>query len=137
MGATRRVWLTPQVMNRNRSPYIPALKYGWLTALYDPVLRVTLREQTFKVQLIEQAGVKQGHNILDLGCGTATLTLLTKKLHPETQVVGLDADLKAFEIAKGKAVQSRTSGVPWKKHLGFCGQRGSFMSPTGERSKIF
>ncbi len=94
-------------MNRDRTPYIPALKYGWLTALYDPLLRVTLQEQTFKLRLIEQAGVKQGHNILDVGCGTATLTLLTKKLHPETQVVGLDADPKAFEIARAKAAQSR------------------------------
>ena len=100
-------WLTTQVMNRTRTPYIPALKYGWLTAFYDPVLRVTLQEQTFKLRLIEQARVEQGHNILDLGCGTATLTLLTKKLHPETQVVGLDADPKALKIAKGRAAQSK------------------------------
>jgi ubiquinone/menaquinone biosynthesis C-methylase UbiE len=66
-----------------------------------------LQEQTFKLRLIEQAGVKQGHNILDVGCGTGTLTLLTKKLHPETQVVGLDADPKALKIAKGKAAQSK------------------------------
>jgi len=94
-------------MNRDRTPYISALKYGWLTALYDPVLRVTVREQTFKLRLIEEAGLKQGHSILDLGCGTATLTLLTKKLHPETQVVGLDADPKALEIARVKRAQSR------------------------------
>lgn len=90
----------------NQAQYILPLKYGWLTALYDPLLRVTLQEQTFKLQLIEQAGVKQGHNILDLGCGTATLTLLTRKLHPETQVVGLDADLKSLEIARAKRAQS-------------------------------
>jgi len=78
-----------------------------LTALYDPLLQVTLREYTFKLRLIEQAGVRQGYNILDLGCGTATLTLLIKKLHPDTQVVGLDADPKALKIAQSKAAQSK------------------------------
>jgi len=94
-------------MNRSQPRCIPALRYGWLTALYDPVLRVTLREQTFKIRLIEQAVVKPGRNILDLGCGTATLTLLIKKLHPETPVVGLDADPKALAIARAKCAQSR------------------------------
>ncbi|MEW5976297.1 MAG: class I SAM-dependent methyltransferase [Acidobacteriota bacterium] len=51
--------------------------------------------------------MRQGYNILDLGFGTATLTLLTKKLHPDTQVVGLDADRKALEIARAKATQSK------------------------------
>ncbi|MEW5976285.1 MAG: class I SAM-dependent methyltransferase [Acidobacteriota bacterium] len=94
-------------MNRTRTPYIPALRYAWLTALYDPLLQVTLREYTFKLRLIEQAAIQQGCNLLDLGCGTATLTLLVKRLHPETQVVGLDADPKALEIARAKRAQSR------------------------------
>lgn len=94
-------------MNENQASYLRALKYGWLTSLYDPIARVTLRDSTFKRQLIEQAQIQKGQNILDLGCGTATLTLLVKKLHPETQVVGLDADPAVLAIAKAKATKSR------------------------------
>jgi ubiquinone/menaquinone biosynthesis C-methylase UbiE len=94
-------------MNRNQTPYISALKYHWLTPLYDSIARVTLRDSTFKRQLIEQAQIQNGQNILDLGCGTATLTLLIKELHPGTQVVGLDADPEVIAIAKAKAAESK------------------------------
>lgn len=103
-GLSQRICLS---VKTNQPHYIPPLKYGWLTALYDPLLRSTVQEQTFKLRLIEQAGIQQSQNILDLGCGTATLTLLIKRLHPETQVVGLDADLKALGIARAKATQAK------------------------------
>jgi ubiquinone/menaquinone biosynthesis C-methylase UbiE len=41
--------------------------------------------------------------VLDLGCGTGTLTILTKQRHPESEVVGLDGDPKILEIARAKA----------------------------------
>ncbi|HET6962829.1 MAG TPA: methyltransferase domain-containing protein [Terriglobia bacterium] len=94
-------------MNRKQTPYISALKYGCLTPLYDSIARVTLRDSTFKRQLIEQARLQKGQNILDLGCGTATLTLLIKELHPGTQVVGIDADPQVIAIAKAKAAESK------------------------------
>ena len=93
-------------MDKNRNQYIPALKYDWLTPLYDPLLKWTMGEFAFKRQLVRQAGIEKGNRVLDLGCGTATLTLLIKKTHPEAEVVGLDGDLKVLEIAKAKAVKT-------------------------------
>lgn len=93
-------------MDKNRNQYIPALKYDWLTPLYDPLLKWTMGEFAFKRQLVRQAGIEKGNRVLDLGCGTATLTLLIKKTHPEAKVVGLDGDLKVLEIAKAKAVKT-------------------------------
>lgn len=88
------------------STYIPALKYDWLTSLYDPLLRWTLRESMFKGRLLEQARIDRGHRVLDLGCGTGTLTLLIKSHHPKAQVIGLDADPKVLEIARAKAARA-------------------------------
>ena len=65
-----------------------------------------MRETTFKQALVRQARVAKTYRILDLGCGTATLTLLIKQTHPETQVTGLDGDSKALEIARDKVVRS-------------------------------
>lgn len=93
-------------MDKNRNTYIPALKYNWLTPVYDPLLKWTMGEFAFKRQLVRQAGIEKDNRVLDLGCGTATLTLLIKKTHPEAEVVGLDGDLKVLEIAKAKAVKT-------------------------------
>ena len=93
-------------MDKNRNKYIPALKYDWLTPVYDLLLKWTMGEFAFKRQLVRQAGIEKGNRVLDLGCGTATLTLLLKKSHPEAEVVGLDGDPKVLEIAKTKAVKT-------------------------------
>lgn len=93
-------------MVKNRHEYIPALKYDWLTPLYDPLIRWTLRESTFKRHLVKQAGIKKGHRVLDLGCGTGTLALLIKSHHPKADVFGLDADPKVLAVARAKAARA-------------------------------
>ena len=45
----------------------------------------------------------RGHRVLDLGCGTATLTLMVKSAHPEAEIVGLDGDPKVLALAQAKA----------------------------------
>jgi trans-aconitate methyltransferase len=87
-------------------PYIPALGVDWLTPLYDPLLRWVMREEQFKRYLIRQAQIGPGQHVLDLGCGTATLTLLIKQTHPEAVVIGLDGDPKVLEIGRTKARQA-------------------------------
>ncbi len=70
----------------------PALAYDWLTPFYDPVVRWTTRERTFKSSLLAQAGIGSGHRVLDVGCGTGTLALAAKQTCPGAAVTGLDAD---------------------------------------------
>ncbi|MCH9020365.1 MAG: class I SAM-dependent methyltransferase [Proteobacteria bacterium] len=83
--------------------YIHALRFSWLTSLYDPVVRWTTREATFKRRLVAEATVENGQRILDLGCGTGTLAILLKRAVPGTEVVGLDGDVKILDIARTKA----------------------------------
>ncbi len=87
---------------KRANDYIPALKYEWLTPVYDSVLHFTLREATFKRTLIQQADIENSQRVLDLGCGTATLTLLMKETYPGADVFGLDGDPKVLEIARTK-----------------------------------
>ncbi len=82
--------------------YIPALGHAWLTGLYDPVLRATMREATFKSRLVAQADLRPGHRVLDIGCGTATLTIEIKRSQPEAEVVGLDGDPDVLRRAAAK-----------------------------------
>lgn len=87
----------------NNEKYIPALSYDWLTGLYDPVVALTTREGAFKNALVDQAGIADGHRTLDLGCGTATLSILLKQKQPNAVIVGIDGDAKILQIAKKKA----------------------------------
>ena len=56
------------------------------------------RESAFKRKLVEQTRIQKGQRILDVGCGTATITILAKRAHPDTEVIGTDADAEALQI---------------------------------------
>jgi len=69
-------------------------------------MRYAAWETTFKPKLVEQARIEKGHRVLDLGCGTATLTIIIKKTQPNAEVIGLDTDPQILEIAKSKAANA-------------------------------
>lgn len=89
--------------------YIPALGFKVLTPFYDPLLRWGMREETFKNRLIEEARITPGDRVLDLGCGTGTLTILVKQRQPAAEVVGFDGDPQVLEIARAKAAQQNVN----------------------------
>ena len=93
-------------MREDPGGYIPALHFHSLTRYFDTVLATTLKEEKFKSLLVEQASVRPGDRVLDVGCGTGTLALLLKKAVPEAHVVGVDADSAALEIARRKATEA-------------------------------
>ena len=93
-------------MPRTDKPFVPALGYHWLTRFYDPVIRWGMRELAIKHALIEQASIKPGQQILDLGCGTGTMTLLLRNAAPNLQIAGLDADAKMLAVARQKGLES-------------------------------
>ena len=86
--------------------YVPALNFDWLTPLYDPVVKWLMPESKFKGRLVNQARIQPGQRVLDVGCGTATLTLLVKQTHPGAEVFGLDGDAKILGIARRKAAKA-------------------------------
>ncbi len=105
-------------MGAQQAKYIPALRLRWLTPLYDPLLKWVMREETFKRRLIEQAHIEPGQCVLDLGCGTGTLTVLIKTLHPEAEVAGVDGDTEVLDLAKAKAERADVN-IKWDHGLAF------------------
>ena len=57
-------------------------------------------------RLIEQAQIRPGYRVLDLGCGTGTLTLMIKQAHPQAGVTGLDVDREVLALARQKTTRS-------------------------------
>ena len=86
----------------NNEKYIPALGYDWLTPFYDTVVGLTVREKLFKGALVKQAKVEAGYRVLDLACGTGTLTASLKKDAPQAEIIGIDGDPKILGLAREK-----------------------------------
>jgi ubiquinone/menaquinone biosynthesis C-methylase UbiE len=84
-------------------PYVPALGYRWLTPFYDAVVGLTTRERAFKSALVDQAALKPGERVLDLACGTATLTLMAHGAQPNAEIHALDGDPEILKLARRKA----------------------------------
>jgi ubiquinone/menaquinone biosynthesis C-methylase UbiE len=83
--------------------YVPALGFRWLTPAYDAIVRYTTREATFKSALLDQADLRGGQRVLDLACGTGTLTVAAKQRAPGADIVGLDGDPDVLQRAVAKA----------------------------------
>lgn len=89
--------------------YIPALKYHFLTPIYDWFIRLTMPEIKVKRRLIRQAQLQDGQTILDFGCGTATLTLLIEEQCADCEIMGLDTDTQILAMAKKKISQKKST----------------------------
>lgn len=98
-----------------REEFVPALGREWLTSLYDPLLRLTTREHTFKERLLRQADIRDEAEVLDLGCGTGTLAVWAKRMAPEAAITGIDADPTVLARARRKAA---TAGLDIPFHRG-------------------
>ena len=83
----------------NREPnFIPALRFNWLTPVYDWLIGKTMPERKFKAALIDNAALLNG-KVLDFGCGTGTLTVMIKQAQPDTTVIGIDVDTEILKKA--------------------------------------
>lgn len=105
-------------MKNKESRYIPALTKNWLTPIYDPLLKWGMRENIFKQYLVEHMNLQHAQQILDLGCGTGTLTIQIKQFQPSANVTGLDGDPQILEIAHVKANESGLN-IHWDKGMAY------------------
>ncbi len=96
-------WSRAAMKTESKENYIPALGLDFLTPFYDLVVKWTTREKVFKGKLVEQVEIASNGRLLDLACGTATLTVALKRRFPQAEIHGLDGDAKILRIARRKA----------------------------------
>lgn len=95
-------------MTETQRSYLPAAGRHWALPLYDPFVKL-LGADSARRTLIDQAGLSSGARILDVGCGTGTMVVWIKRLHPDVSVVGLDPDPDALARAEHKAHREKLS----------------------------
>ena len=77
---------------------------------YDSYMRkITFgRERIFREETVRLAQVKSGDSVLEVGCGTGTLTLAAKRqAGPSSKVCGIDIIPGMIEVSQQKAAQAK------------------------------
>jgi ubiquinone/menaquinone biosynthesis C-methylase UbiE len=97
-----------ETTGKSSRTYLPAAGHDWLLPLYDPFVKLLGGDRARKT-LLEQAALRPGHRVLDIGCGTGSLVVLIKHLHPDVDIIGLDPDPKALARARRKAEKAGVS----------------------------
>ncbi|MGH3759368.1 class I SAM-dependent methyltransferase [Actinophytocola sp.] len=95
--------------------YIPGLGKQFLTPLYDVVHHVFGLAPVHE-EMVTLSAPRDGHRVLDVGCGTGNLLRSTGKRHRDVELVGLDPDAKALSRAGRKA---RRAGLRMRLDRGF------------------
>ncbi|HME72200.1 MAG TPA: methyltransferase domain-containing protein [Myxococcota bacterium] len=85
--------------------YVPAAGKDWLLPLYDPV-QWLLGGDAARRELIERAAIQPAQRMLEIGCGTGSLVVQLKQMHPDADVVGLDPDPRGLARARRKAARA-------------------------------
>lgn len=95
-------------MEYESNKFVPALRFHFLTGVYDRVVALTTRERFFKQCLLEQAPIGDKTKVLDVGCGTGTLAIMAKDLYPDAVISGLDGDPEMLRQANKKSSHAGT-----------------------------
>lgn len=94
---------TPEERERG---FLPGMGKPWLLPFYDVFSRYSgVRPLHDRVAAL--AGVVSGESVLDVGCGTANLSLAVLRAQPAARVTGLDPDAAALRTASRKASRRR------------------------------
>ena len=83
--------------------YLPAVRFDFLTPVFDVFVKGTTRERAFKQRLLDQARLESGVDVLDLGSGSGTLAVWAKQREPGLRIRGLDGDPAIIAQAVRKA----------------------------------
>jgi ubiquinone/menaquinone biosynthesis C-methylase UbiE len=95
-------------MKNTERAYLPAAGHDWALPFYDPLVRLIGADAARKA-LLFQAALHPTHRVLDIGCGTGTLAIETKRKFPNAYVAGLDPDPRALARARKKAARAGVS----------------------------
>jgi ubiquinone/menaquinone biosynthesis C-methylase UbiE len=88
--------------------FLPAAGHDYFLPVYDPLTSI-LGVNRARRALLDQAGLRAYHRVLDVGCGTGTLAIAIKRDYPSVDVIALDPDSKALARAERKAFRAGVS----------------------------
>lgn len=79
-----------------------ALYYRVFTPFYDFLFKLFLPERKIRSSFINCLRIESGSKVIDIGCGTATLTIQLAETFSNSTLIGIDADKEILAIAGNK-----------------------------------
>jgi 2-polyprenyl-3-methyl-5-hydroxy-6-metoxy-1,4-benzoquinol methylase len=89
----------------SRRTFLPAAGHDFFLPFYDTMTKLMGADRV-RAALVDQAELRAGQRVLDVGCRTGTLAIQLKRLHPGVEIIGLDPDPNALSRARQKAERS-------------------------------
>lgn len=86
-----------------REAFVPALRFHWLTALYDPLIRTWSGAARMRSSVIDALALEPGMRLLELGAGSGRLAIEIKRRHPAVTIEAVDADASMVARARRNA----------------------------------
>jgi SAM-dependent methyltransferase len=124
MSTTVRI-LDQRTPEEREREFLPGMGKPWLLPFYDLFARGA-GVRALHERAAALADVAPGESVLDVGCGTANLSLAVLRAQPAARVTGLDPDAAALRVAARKATRRR---IPLTLVQGFADRL-----PTGDGS---
>lgn len=91
--------------------HVPALGFAALNRWYDTAVALSMREPLWRPAIIETVAADLVGRVVDVGCGTGTLSIGLAAAMPGAKVIGIDLDPAILDLARAKA------GAGWVEWL--------------------
>lgn len=112
-------------MSASTERYVPASGRAWMTGSYDLTVALSMRERAWRPALVQAVARSLPHGgvVVEVGCGTGSLTTALAKARPDASVTGVDGDPAILALARRKP---GADAVTWLEGLA-----DSFALPAG------
>ena len=106
----------PRVAADQAQRYVPAAGRAALTALYDPVVALTMRERRWRPALLDHVTerIRRAGIVIDVGAGTGSFAIALAAARPDLLVIAVDGDPEALARARAKA---GAGAIEWRQGL--------------------
>ncbi len=86
--------------------YTPALRFRFLTRIYDPLIERWMATSRMRAAVIEVLDLRPGMRVMELGCGPGRLAVEIKRRHPDVMLEAADVDPEMIAMARRNADQA-------------------------------
>lgn len=90
-----------------RGRYIPALRFHWLTTLYDPLVERWSAAASIRKLVVNALDLHPQSRLLEVGCGSGRLAIEIKQRLPQISIHAIDADPRVIQVAEQNARQAQ------------------------------